>query len=203
MRVARQAASSGQSAKIVMTFIADNSSGASNRKIDMTRSSQKLTARCACGCVVFEAVGAPIVSTCCYCNSCQTAGRQIESFPSAPKVLDEDGGTSYLLYRRDRIVCVQGGEFLQEIRLKPDSPTRRMVATCCNSAILLDFTKGHWLTMYRGRFPSDAPPTEMRVMTRDRPQGVQLSDDVPSYRTHAGKLMWKLLSARIAMLSGR
>ena len=68
---------------------------------------------------------------------------------------------------------------------------------------LLEFTKGHWLTMYRGRFPSDAPPIEMRVMTRDRPEAVQLSDDVPSYRTHSGKLMWKLLSARIAMLLGR
>jgi hypothetical protein len=56
--------------------------------------------------------------------------------------------------------------------------------------------------MYRGRFSSDAPPIEMRVMTRDRPQAVQLSNDVPSYRTHNGKFMWKLLSARIAMLLG-
>jgi hypothetical protein len=169
----------------------------------MTASSQNLTARCACGCVAFEAMGAPIVSASCYCNSCQTAGRQIEHLPSAPKVLDADGGTSYLLYRRDRIVCVKGSEHLQELRLKPDSPTRRMVATCCNSAILLEFTKGHWLTMYRGRFPKDAPPIEMRVMTRDRPQAIQLSNDVPSYRTHSGKFMWKLLSARIAMLLGR
>ena len=164
---------------------------------------QNLTARCACGCVVFEAVGAPIVSASCYCNSCQTAGRRIEHLPSGPKVLDADGGTSYLVYRRDRIVCVKGGEHLQEFKLKPDSPTRRLVATCCNSAILLEFTKGHWLTMYRERFSSDAPPIEMRVMTRDRPKTVRLSDDVPSYRTYSAKFVWKLLSAKIAMLVGR
>jgi hypothetical protein len=169
----------------------------------MMASSQNLTAGCACGSVVFAATGAPIVAASCYCNSCQTAGRQIERLASAPRVLDADGGTSYLLYRRDRVVCVKGSEHLQELRLKPDSPTRRMVATCCNSAMLLEFTKGHWLTMYRGRFPGDAPPIEMRVMTRDRPQAVQLADDVPSYRAHSGKLMWKLLSARMAMLLGR
>jgi hypothetical protein len=71
-----------------------------------------------------------------------------------------------------------------------------MVATCCNSPMLLEFTKGHWLTMYRGRFPSDAPPIEMRVMTRDRPQAVQLSNDVPSYRTHTGKFVWKLFEGK-------
>ena len=137
-------------------------------------SPQTLTAACACGRVVFEARGAPIVGATCYCNSCQTAGRQIEHLPSAPKVLDADGGTSYLLYRRDRIACAKGSEHLQEFRLTPDSPTRRMVATCCNSAMLLEFTKGHWLTMYRRRFPSNAPPIEMRVMTRDLPQQAQL-----------------------------
>jgi len=165
-------------------------------------SPQTLTAACACGRVVFEARGAPIVGATCYCNSCQTAGRQIEHLPSAPKVLDADGGTSYLLYRRDRVACAKGSEHLQEFRLTPDSPTRRMVATCCNSAMLLEFTKGHWLTMYRRRFPSNAPPIEMRVMTRDLPQEVQLSDNLPNCRTHSGKLMWKLLSARIAMLFG-
>lgn len=166
-------------------------------------SPQFLTAGCACGRVVFEARGAPIVGASCYCNSCQTAGRRIEQLPSAPTVLDADGGTSYLLYRRDRIACIKGSEHLQEFRLTPDLPTRRMVASCCNSAMLLEFTKGHWLTMYRRRFPSDAPPVEMRVMTRDRPQAAQPSDDVPNYRTHNGKFMWKLLNARIAMLFGR
>jgi hypothetical protein len=164
---------------------------------------ETLTAACACGSVVFAARGAPIVAAACCCNSCQTAGRQFEQLPSAPKVLDADGGTSYLLYRRDRIACLKGSEHLQEFRLKPGSPTRRMVATCCNSAMLLDFTKGFWLTIYRQRFPGDAPPIEMRMMTRDLPQGVQPADDVPNYKGHNGKFMLRLLGARIAMLFGR
>jgi hypothetical protein len=63
--------------------------------------------------------------------------------------------------------------------------------------------EGHWLTLYRRRFPSDAPPIEMRVMTWDRPQAAQLSDDIPNYKTNNGKFMWKLLTAWIAMLFGR
>jgi len=164
---------------------------------------QNLVARCACGCVAFEAVGAPILGATCYCTSCQTAGRQIEQLASAPKVLDADGGTSYALYRRDRVACTQGRERLQDIRLKPDSPTRRVIATCCNSAMFLDFTKGHWLTIYRARFQDDAPPIDMRVMTRERPQTAPIADGVPSYKGHSGRFMMKLLRARIAMLLGR
>jgi len=170
---------------------------------DDMQMSKNLTARCVCGCVVFQIVGSPIVSASCYCSTCQTAGREIEQLPAAPKVLDPDGGTSYLLYRKDHVVCVKGNEHLREIRLKPDSPTRRVVADCCNSAMFLDFTKGHWLTMYRGRLPSDAPPLEMRIMTRDRPRLTQHSNDVPNYKGRSGKFMWKLLRSRIAMLLGR
>jgi hypothetical protein len=43
----------------------------------------------------------------------------------------------------------EGFPRVEEHRLKPDSPTRRVVATCCNSAMFLDVTKGHWLSMYR------------------------------------------------------
>jgi hypothetical protein len=95
--------------------------------------------------------------------------------------------------------CVTGQEYLEEYRLKPDSPTRRVIATCCNSAMFLDFTKGHWLTMYRNRFPTGAPPLEMRVMTHDRRDGVELADDLPNYDGHSGKFMLRLIAAWIAM----
>jgi hypothetical protein len=39
----------------------------------------------------------------------------------------------------------------------------------------------------------------MRVMTRDRREGVVLGDDVPNFASHSGKFMWKLLTAWIAM----
>jgi hypothetical protein len=164
-----------------------------------TKQQASLTASCRCGTVVLHVEGAPIVHTACYCKSCQQAGLLIEQLPGAPPVLDHDNGTDFVLYRKDRVRCVQGGERLQTHRLKPESPTRRMVATCCNSAMFLDFTKGHWLTLYRARLPPQVPPLEMRVMTADRPKGVELPQDVPNHAGHTGKLMWKLLTARLAM----
>lgn len=158
-----------------------------------------LTASCRCGAVVVEVAGAPIVHTACYCASCQEAGRRIGQLPGAAAVLDTDGGTDFVLYRKDRARCLQGGERMEALRLQPDSPTRRMVATCCNSAMFLDFTKGHWLTMYRARLPDDVPPLEMRIMTADRPEGVVLPDDAPNYAGRPGRVMWKLLTAWAAM----
>jgi hypothetical protein len=158
-----------------------------------------LSAICRCGKVKFEAVGPPILTGACYCTSCQEAGRRFEQLASAPPVLDPDSGTSLVLYRKDRVQCVTGQEYFEEHRLTPDSPTRRVVATCCNSAMFLDFTKGHWLSIYRNRFPAGAPPLEMRVMTKQRRAGVELADDLPNYESHSGKFMLKLIAAWIAM----
>ena len=124
----------------------------------MNQQQQNLSATCQCGKVKFEAVGAPILTGTCYCSSCQQAGQQFEQLLAAPAVLDPDGGTDLVLYRKDRVQCVAGQEYLREYRLKPDSPTRRVLATCCNSPMFLDVTVGHWLTMYRNRFPAGAPP---------------------------------------------
>jgi hypothetical protein len=160
---------------------------------------EHLSAMCRCGKVRFEAVGPPILTGTCYCTSCREAGRRFEQLASAPPALDPDGGTGLVLYRKDRVQCVTGHRHLQEHRLRPDSPTRRVIATCCNSAMFLDFTKGHWLSMFRNRFPTGAPPIEMRVMTKERRVGVELPDDLPSYSGHSGKFMRKLLIAWIAM----
>ena len=114
-------------------------------------------------------------------------------------VLAQDGGTDYVLYRKDRIRCIQGGDLLQEQRLKPDSPTRRMHARCCGAPMFADFTKGHWLSVYRGRLPDDMPPATMRLMTAERPAGVTLPDDMANYPGRSGKFMLKLLRAWMAM----
>jgi hypothetical protein len=158
-----------------------------------------LTASCRCGAVVFEAVGAPIVSAACYCASCQEAGRRFAQLADAPPVLDAQGGTGFILHRKDRVRCLKGAERLEEHRLKPDSPTRRMVAACCHSPMFLEFSKGHWLSLYRDRIPEGAPPLEMRVMTGERRDGTALPGDIPSYKTHSGRFMWKLLGAWLAM----
>jgi hypothetical protein len=160
---------------------------------------EHLSAVCRCGKVKLEAIGRPILAASCYCASCQEAGRRFEQLASAPPVLNPDGGTDCLLYRKDRVRCVTGQEHLEEHRLKPESPTRRVLATCCNSALFADFTKGHWLTLYRNRFPASAPPVEVRVMTRDRREGVTLADDVPNAAGYPAKFMMRLIAAWIAM----
>jgi hypothetical protein len=149
--------------------------------------------------VKLEAAGRPILTGSCYCTSCQQAGRRFEQLASAPPVLNPDGGTDFVLYRKDRVQCMTGQEYLEEYRLTPDSATRRVVATCCNSPLFLDFTRGHWLTIYRDRFPTGAPPLEMRVMTAERRGGTELADDLPNYSRHSGKFMLKLIAAWIAM----
>ena len=164
---------------------------------------KQLFAKCQCGKVKFEAVGSPILSVSCYCASCQEAGRQFELRTSAPPVLDSDSGTGFILYRKDRVRCMMGQRYLEEHRLKPDSATRRVIAKCCNSAMFLDFTKGHWLSMFRNRVPTGAPPLEMRVMTKERRAGVELADDLPNYGGRSGKVMLKLIAAWIAMGFGR
>jgi len=156
-------------------------------------------ASCACGKVTLEAIGAPILSAACYCESCRLAGRAFEQAPGAPAVLDADGGTDYCLYRKDRVKILQGGAFLQEHRLTRASPTRRVVAKCCGAPMFLDFTKGHWLTLYRDRLPADAPLPEMAVMAKDRPPGAPLSDTIPTYPAHPPKFMIRLLIAWAAM----
>jgi hypothetical protein len=65
--------------------------------------------------------------------------------------------------------------------------------------MFLEFNKGHWLSIYRDRLPDGAAPLEMRVMTRDKREGVELPGDIPNYSSHSGKFMWKLLSAWAAM----
>lgn len=147
-----------------------------------------LNASCRCGKVVLGTRGKAIVSAICYCSSCQQAGQTLEKLPEAPQVLNHDGGTALVLVRKDRVRCVLGQHLLQ-------SPTRRMVATCCNSAMFLDFSKGHWLSLFGNRLLGGAPPPEMRVMTAHRSADEQLPGDVPNYAAHSGRLMCKLLGA--------
>lgn len=65
--------------------------------------------------------------------------------------------------------------------------------------MFLDVSKAHWLTMYRNRFLNEAPPVEMRVMTRDREPGVELANDMANHRTQSVKFFAKVLVAWIAM----
>ncbi len=159
----------------------------------------RISAPCRCGMVELEISGSPIQRGICYCNDCQEAGHLHQADAGADAALAADGGTDYVLYRKDRIRCVRGGELLEERRLKPDLPTRRMYARCCNTAMFLDVTRGHWLSVYRGRLPDDIPPATLRLMTARRPAGVNLPDDMTNCPGFSGKFMLRLLGAWVAM----
>jgi hypothetical protein len=163
----------------------------------------RTSALCSCGKVELEAEGDPIVSTVCYCESCQEGSRQIEALPDGRRVCGPDGGTAYVLYRKDRIGYPRGSELLRGLKLRDESSTRRVVAACCGSPMFLDFEKGHWLTVYRTALRGDLPPTEMRVHTKSRPEGVDLPDDVPNHQGYSLKFMAKLFGAWIPMLLRR
>jgi hypothetical protein len=73
------------------------------------------------------------------------------------------------------------------------------VATCCNAPMLLDFTQGHWLTVYKSRLPAEVRQPQMRVNTGERPAGVALPDDLPNYAGYSPAFMIKLLLSWAAM----
>jgi hypothetical protein len=168
-----------------------------------TPPNSRALARCLCGKVELEAQGEPIMSTVCYCESCQEGSRRMEALPNGHPSSGPDGGTPYVIYRKDRVRKTRGSEFLRDLRLEDKSQTRRVVAECCGSPMFLDFEKGHWLSVYQSVLQGDAPPVEMRTQTRSKPEGVELSDDVPSYPSYPLRFVTKLLRARVAMLFGR
>ena len=163
-----------------------------------------MTATCSCGSFGLNAFGRPIVSSVCYCDDCRKGADQIESLPDAGAVRDSDGGTAYILYRKDRIACSKGTELLRSYKLRETSVTNRVVATCCNSAMFMNFDRGpHWVSAYRARFRGELPPLQVRICTKSKPDSVVLPGDVLSYPGYPPALVVKLLASRVAMLLGR
>jgi hypothetical protein len=158
------------------------------------------TVNCVCGQVAYEVIGAPITSVICYCDDCQEGGRQIQSLPHAISVQDPDGGTAYLVYRKDRVTCLKGTSLLRHHKIRADSATNRVIAICCNSAMLLTFDDNkHWVDLYRSRWRNDVLPVQMRICTRFKPDGRTIPTDVPCYSRYPMSLIMKLVLARIAM----
>lgn len=155
---------------------------------------------CACGKVHLEVEKAPIVSVECLCNSCREAGTRLQKLPAAPQIMGENGGTRFVLYRKDRVRFAKGAEHFREFRLTPKSKTRRVVAGCCNTPIFAEFQGGHWLSLFGGLWPNGTlPPLEMRTMASDLANPSVLSADVPNCKRQSGKFFARLLGAWIAM----
>lgn len=162
------------------------------------------TARCSCGSVEIEALGAPITSAVCYCDSCQEGSRQIEALPNAAPILREGGGSAYVLFRKDRVKYSKGADLLKNLKIAEKSTTSRVIATCCNSAMVMRFDDAkHWVPMYRARFQGDVPPLEWRICTKFKPENAVIPTDVPSAAMYPAGFMWRLLASKLSMLFGR
>lgn len=155
---------------------------------------------CACGKLQLQLEGAPILCAECHCTSCRTAGEQLQALNLARPMLEPNGGTRFVLYRKDRIHFRAGTDALREHRLSARSKTRRLVATCCNSPVCLEFQGGHWLSLYSSLWPeSIRPAIEMRTMISDLPDASKLPHDVPNAKRQSLAFFRKLLGAWVAM----
>jgi hypothetical protein len=93
---------------------------------------------------------------------------------------------------------------LERHKIRENSATNRIVASCCNSAMFMDFDDGkHWVSVYRSRFRGDAPPVRMRICMKFRPEGGYVSDDARGYPGFPLRFLTKLVAARISMLLHR
>src|SRR3546814_16378901 len=74
---------------------------------------ERRIASCQCGAVTLELAGKPIVAATCYCHSCQAAGKEFAALPGAPAVVGADGGTPFVLMRKDRLTWLSGSDRLR------------------------------------------------------------------------------------------
>ncbi len=150
---------------------------------------------CACGSVTLEVEGPPILSAECHCTSCRSAAERLDAAVAEP-----NGGTRFVLQRKDRARIVNGDDQLASFRLNPDAPTQRIAATCCGSLMWLEFKGGHWISIYAARWPDGtAPAPQLRTMVRDAPPGTQLSDEIPNARTQTVGFIARIFGAWIRM----
>jgi hypothetical protein len=160
--------------------------------------------RCSCGNVEIETFGVPITSVVCYCDSCQEGSRQIEALTNAVPNQGPDGGTAYVLYRKDRVKYLKGADLLKGYKIDEKSTTSRVVATCCNSAMVMRFDDAkHWVPVYRGRFQGDIPPLQWRICTKFKPENAEIPKDISSSTMYPAGFMLKLLASKLSMLLGR
>ena len=154
---------------------------------------------CRCGRCRLALTGPPMIAVACCCDSCRKAAAQLEALPGGRPMLGPQGETGFVLYRKDRVRLPAPAQ-MRAHRLRPDAPTRRVVAACCNTPLFLEFQKGHWLSLYASLWPAGtAPAPQLRTMTADLPDRTALPDDIPNAKTQSPGFFWVLLKAWIAM----
>ena len=170
----------------------------------MTQKNPTYVAHCQCGAVEVGAWAEPIMVNTCYCDDCQAAAQQLAASADQPPAPSADGGTEFMVFRRDRIACLAGADRLQAMRLNDGTKTRRMIAGCCATPMYLAFDdKRPWVSAFRAAFGTDAPPVEMRICTRFRQGQDTAEDGVPSHPSYPPAMIFRILAASARMLFSR
>jgi hypothetical protein len=170
----------------------------------MTKKNPTHVARCRCGAVEVGAWGEPIIVNACYCDDCQTAAQRLAASANLGPVASADGGTEFMLFRRDRIACTRGADYLQAMRLTDTSKTRRMIAGCCATLMYMAFDdRRPWVPAFRSSFGADAPPVEMRICTRFRRSQEKAEDGLRSHPGYPPAMIVRFLAAWPFMLFNR
>src|SRR5581483_12473210 len=81
----------------------------------MTKKDPTHAAQCRCGAIELGAWGAPIAVNACYCDDCQEAARRLAGAADSAPAAGADGGTEFVLFRRDRVACRRGADRLQAV----------------------------------------------------------------------------------------
>ncbi len=166
----------------------------------MIKTDPTCVAQCRCGEVKVCAWGKPLIVSACYCDDCQASAQKLDLAPAA----GVDGGTEFMLFRRDRIACTRGADRLAPMRLTDASRTRRMIAGCCATPMYLAFDdRRPWVSAFRSNFGPNAPPVEMRICTRFRRPGTELGDNLPNHSGYPPSMMLRILAAWPLMLFSR
>ena len=169
----------------------------------MTKTNPTHVAHCRCGAVEIGAWGEPIVVTACYCDDCQAAAQQLAASATSASA-NADGGTEFMVFRRDRIACTRGAENLQAMKLAAASKTRRMIAGCCKTPMYVGFEdKKPWVSAFRASFGADASPVEMRICTRFRKSDDKANDGLPSHPGYPLAMILRILAVWPLMLFSR
>jgi hypothetical protein len=144
-----------------------------------------------------------MIAAVCYCDDCLAAARAIEA-SGGPPVADDDGGTALSLFRNDRFSHSKGAELLTAHKLRENSPTSRMVASCCNSAMYLAFADTRfWVSVMNNRFVGEKPLIESRLAVEFRDPALPWPDGAPRYHGYPKRYLFRLLGQWIAMKLGR
>ncbi|MBB3045903.1 hypothetical protein FHR99_000139 [Litorivivens lipolytica] len=155
---------------------------------------------CDCGQVAIELQGRPILVSECLCNSCREAASRLASLPGAKNILTSYGATGCAEYRKDCVRFISGAKYLREFRLTARSGTRRVIASCCNTPVLLELKGAHWLSIYLHLWKNGSRPVvKLRTMTGDLDDASILPSDVQNLKTHSLLFYVKLLGAWIKM----